>query len=347
VEQLSLTLQTAYAELVEQLVTADATRSIGSVPGSFVTKEVKGSTYYYFQFSTPGGSTRQIYIGLRTRELEAVVARYRGEREALRSDRERVAELCAMLRAGATVTDAGAARIIGALANTGVFKLGGVLVGTHAFVVLGNVLGVRWTGLHARTDDVDIATERSLQIAVPDVRASVPEALDSLGMGFLPVPSFSPKEPSTSFSVRGRALRLDLLTPAKSRKPGPIRIARFDAAAAPLSFLELLLEDAIPAAVVDGGGILVRVPHPARFTIHKLIVAHRRSAAFQTKREKDLAQAAQLVEVLEELRPGELRAAWKAARRKGPGWARGLDGGLSLLRARHRSAGARLASAVH
>jgi hypothetical protein len=337
-ESLSITTQTAYAELLEQLIALDARRTIGHAPGTFVTKEVKGRTYYYFQFSTPGGTTRQAYVGPRSRELEAVVGRYETEKNDLRGDRERIEELCAMLRATAAVTDAASARVIRSLSDSGVFKLGGVLVGTHAFIVLGNVLGVRWTGAHARTADIDIASNRVLELAVPDLDADVPKVLDSLGMGFLPVPGFSPKEPSTSFAVRGRALRVDLITPARSRKHGPVRIERFNAAAAPLSFVELLLEDTQPAAVVNGGGVLVRIPHPARFALHKLMVAKRRAAAFHTKREKDLAQAAHLIEALEELRAGELRVTWRQTQARGAGWARALREGAALLKARHAEA---------
>lgn len=334
-ETLSLTLQTAYAELLEQLTVLDAHRTIGHVPGTFTTKTVKGKTYWYFQYSAPGGVMRQVYVGPTSRQLDALVKKHDTEKKAHAVDQERIDSLCAMLRTGAAVTDAGSARVIRALADSGVFKLGGVLAGTHAFVVLGNALGVRWTGMHARTEDVDIASARTLEIAVPELDADVPKTLDALGMGFLPVPGFSPKEPSTSFAVRGKALRVDLITPLASKKPGPIRIPRFNAAAAPLSFVELLLEDDQPAAVVNGGGILVRVPHPASFALHKLIVATRRQAAFQAKREKDLRQAASLIEALDELRPGELEAHWKRTAARGRAWSKALREGGSVVAKRH------------
>ncbi len=337
-EALSPTLQAAYAELLDELVALDAHRTIGHAPGAFVTKEIRGRTYHYFQYSTPGGRTTQAYLGPSDRVLDAVVRRYEVERAELAADRSRIEELCAMLRAGATVTDAASSRVIGALADSGIFKLGGVLVGTHAFAVLGNLLGVRWTHAHARTDDIDIASDRTLEVAMPELAADVPKTLDSLDMGFLPIPSLSPKEPSTSFSVRRHALRVDLITPARNRSARPVRIARFNAAAAPLSFVELLLEQSQPAAVIGSHAVLVRVPHPAHFAIHKLIIAKRRAAAFHTKRDKDIAQAAHVIEALETLRPGELRSAWRKARSRGPGWARGLREGAALLRARHSAA---------
>jgi hypothetical protein len=333
---LPITTQTAYAELLEQLLAIDARRSIGHAPGAFVTKTINARSYYYFQYSMPGGSTRQAYVGPRSDALDAVVERFATERDALREDRERVEELAAVLRAGgAAVTDAASARVLSALADAGVFTLGGVLVGTHAFLALGNVLGVKWDGASARTEDVDIGVGRVLELAVPDAGADVPRAIERLEMGFLPVPGFSPTDASTSFKVRGRGLRVDLVTPGdRTRAARPVHVRRFNAAAAPVRYLELALEDTQPAAIVNGGGVLVTVPHPARFAILKVLVAQDRPTAFQTKADKDVAQAMQLIEALEELRPGDLRVAWRSARARGKEWARALDRGVARVRRR-------------
>lgn len=329
---LPVPVQTLYAELVEQLMALDARRSMGHAPGAFVTKKLARGTYYYFQYSEPGGTTRQAYIGPKSAALDAIVERYAVERDAVRADHRSVESLCAALRGGgATTTDARSARVLGALADAGVFKLGAALVGTHAFVVLGNVLGVRWAGGSSRTEDVDIAAQRTLEVAVPELRSDVPAVLDSLGMGFLPVPGFSPRAPSTSFRVRGQPLRVDLVTPARGSAPAPVAIPRLNAAAAPLRFLDYLLEDLQPAAVIDGGGVLVNVPHAARFAVHKLLVAQDRPVAFQAKSRKDVSQAAQVVLALEELRPGDIALAASNAVERGKGWRKGLQRGIAML----------------
>jgi hypothetical protein len=45
-----------------------------------------------------------------------------------------------------------------------VFRVGGVLVGSYAFAVLGNMLGVRWQDAIVRTDDVDIAHDYRIAV---------------------------------------------------------------------------------------------------------------------------------------------------------------------------------------
>lgn len=348
-ESLPLETQTLYAQLMETLLATEAQRSIGRLAGCFTTKTVKGLPYCYFQFSDPGGFLRQIYIGRKDAVLERVVEKFLAEREAFKPDTEHLQRLCAQLRAGgALVTDAASSRVLKAMAEGGIFHLGAVLVGTHAFIVLGNLLGVKWTGASLRTQDLDIAGEAAMSIGVPHIHADIPGVLERLEMGFLPVPSLNPKHPSTSFKVRGKSLRVDLLTPQGRRKEkGPAILSRFKAAAQPLPYLDYLIEGYERGAVVDGGGILVNVPSPARFAFHKLLVAGERGAAVHTKIEKDLLQAAQVLAFLVEERPGDVLIAWDEIERRGMGWMKRVSSGLSRLKplypAEHRKIAAFLA----
>ena len=241
--------------------------------------------------------------------------------------------LCAILRAGgALVTDTPSARVLRALADAGLFHLGGMLVGTHALIVLGNLLGASWAGGALRTLDIDLAAHPVLDIALPPLEGDLPGVLDQLEMGFLPVPPLDPRQPSTLFKVRGAGLRVDLLTTASGRhKTGPVSIPRLRAAAQPLPFLDFLLERPVRGVIVNGGGVLVNVPDPARFALHKLIVAGERDAVMHTKREKDLHQAAQLLELLEQERRGDIILAWDEICRRGRGWQHRVTDGLKAL----------------
>jgi len=338
------TVQTAYAELLEQLTTIDAARAIGQPGGSFVRKQVKGQEYYYYQHALPGGVV-QHYVGRRTAVLDRVVARFAAGRAAAIVERRRTEQLVAILRAGGALTvDAPSGRVLAALADAAVFRLGGVLVGTNAYVVLGNVLGVRWPAAGLRTDDIDVASPRALAVAVPPLAVDVPGPLESLEMGFFPVPGLSPRHASTAFKVRGRGLRVDVLTPRRRGEHAPVLIPRLGTAAQPLPYLDYLLEATELAAVVAGAGVLVNVPAPARFALHKLIVARARPAATQGKSEKDLVQAARVITILASDRPGDLHMAWEALRRRH--WERVIGPGLTALERRHPDAFQALAGEI-
>ena len=331
--------QTLYAELLEQVRLLARFRGIGSLDGSFVTKKIGDEVYSYFQFYGGAGSTKkQLYLG-KLADTETLIAQHQQEKIAAAPDQQNILRLCAQLRAGgALATDHTSAKVIRQLAETGVFHLGGVLVGTHAYLVLGNVLGVTWEHAALRTQDVDIAglaKESELAIVLPQIQADIPAALDSLKMGFLPVPPFNHKDPSTTFKVRGSGLRLDVLTPQRGNSTAPIYIRRFNTGAQPLRFLDFLLEEPIEAVVINGGGILVNVPSPARYAIHKLIISEERDPSSQGKREKDILQAAQILSVLQEERPGDVMAAVDAAMAKGPGWSKRLNQGMKSMESKY------------
>lgn len=342
---LALETQTLYAELLEHLLAVRAAHSIGRLAGSFAVKTVKGEKYLYWQASQPGGTTKQFYLGRKTPALDRLVHRFRDARTEAEPDLLRVRTLAAQLRAGgANVTDGASARVVRALADAGVFDAGGVLVGTHAFGVLGNMLAVRWGSGSLRTQDVDVAsaTDGDIDVAVPDTTVDVPSVIESLEMGFLPVPPLDPKRPSTSFKVRGHSLRVDLLCPRSGKTDRPVFVERFNAAAQPLAYLDYLLEMPEKAILIDGGAALVNVPAPARFAFHKLLVAARRAAAFQTKAEKDVLQAARVLEVMVDHRPGDVPVAWGNLCDRGSAWKKAVARGLALLRRRDPSIHARV-----
>jgi hypothetical protein len=347
-ERLPLETQTLYAEFLERLVATQARRSIGQAPGCFTAKTVKGDVYIYFQYSDPGGRLRQAYVGKKSPALDKLVATFQEQKSEQEDESVKLQRLCAQLRAGgALTTDAASARVMKAFADCGLFHLGGVLVGTHAFTVLGNMLGVRWEQAFLRTQDIDIAGTARLDVAVPELKSDIPKVLENLQMGFLPVPPLNPKRPSTSFKVRGHPVRVDFLTPAGARgEETPVFISRFSVSAQPLRYLDYLLEQHQPAGVVDGGGILVNVPHPARYAFHKLLVGRSRDVTSHMKTQKDLEQASHLLSMLADERPGDLALAWEALSRRGRGWLQPAVAAIRIIEKRHRAIAAKLRQAV-
>jgi hypothetical protein len=322
--------QTLYAEILALLLAQERERNWSHLPGSFVVKTIKGAEYVYFQYSDPGGKKRQLAIGRRDDKLDEIIARHGAERELRAQDLAQIARLAGMLRAaGVAVLPSATARVVRGLADAGVFAAGGVLMGSYAFLVVGNLLGLRWPTAAWRTQDVDIAG--TLQVAVPVLDADVPRALESLNMGFVPVPRLDPRQPSTSFRVRGKQIRVDLITPGGERDKEPILIPRFNAAAAPIKYLSLALHDAQPAAAIESSAAtLLVVPTPARLALHKLLVSQTRSLTQQTKSVKDLHQAALLLEGLAEDRPDDLARAAEAFAESGPAVTRKVTRGLEV-----------------
>lgn len=319
--------QTLYAELLERLLAEAARRGVANAPGTFTTKKIKGEVYAYFQYSEPGGKYRQLYLGRQSAAVEKLIERYQAARPDQDKERAGLERLCAQVLAGGGWSmGPRAARVLKAFAASGVFDAGAVLVGTHAFGLLGNLLGARLSGSSLRTDDLDLA---AVSLAADSGgSADAQSTLERLEMGFLPVPALSPKRPSTSFKVRGASLRVDFLTPGREGEPVPL--SRLGTAAQPLPYLDYLIEGPEKAAAIDGGGFLVNVPSPARFCLHKILVAPRRPVSQESKAGKDLAQAAQLALVLAEARPGDLRLAADALKERG--WKGKLAQGLARLK---------------
>ncbi len=324
--------QTLYAELSERLRALEAARTFASLSGSFTKKMVRGGDYWYFKTSAGAAGQKEYFIGPDNRETRAVMKAYAAGRPETEAVLAQIERLCAMLRqGGAMLTDTPSARVIAGLASAGVFRVGAVLVGTHAYIALANVLGVRWESA-MRTQDIDLAARGVMQVAVPQSEADLPKALDALNMGFLPVPGLNPKEPETSFKVRGQALRVDLLTPARgSRGAMPVLIPRLRAAAQPLEFLDYLLEAPVAAPLLNGGATLVNVPDPARFALHKLLLSGRRQVFEQVKAGKDRQQAGEIIEVLFEDRRGDLGLAIEALNRRALTWRTRLKRELAKL----------------
>ncbi|GAB4554052.1 MAG: GSU2403 family nucleotidyltransferase fold protein [Geothermobacteraceae bacterium] len=340
--RLPLTTQTLYAELLELLTVDEAERSIGHLQGTIVRKTVRGHRYIYLQYSVPGGGRKQVFVGRQDPALEKFVSDFEKGRQRRAKDLQARQRLCAQLAAGGwPLPDAASGRVLQHLADAGLFRHG-VLVGTHAWNLIGGMLGVSWGSWH-QTEDIDIAGH--LQLAIGNEAVDLPGTLERLKMGFLPVPALNPEDPATSFKVRGHNLRVDLLCPAHSRQTeGPILIPAFKAAAQPLPYLGYLLKEPQRAALPYGSGVLIMVPSPARFALHKLIIARERAATWHTKIEKDLHQAAQLLEVLQTDRPGDLLLAWDDILQRN--WQKKVMAGLEAMQKLHPHLGEQIRKAL-
>jgi hypothetical protein len=179
------------------------------------------------------------------------------------------------------------------------------------------------------TQDADLATA-SLALAT-DEQESLETVLKRADRTFTAVPGLGPQAPASRFRSASGFL-VDLLTPPLRRDDrNPMPVPHLAAGAVPMQHLSWLLKDAFSVAVLHGAGVEVTVPQPARYAVHKLIVAQKRGAD-QAKRQKDLLQAGALIEAFRTHDAYALSDALIDAKAQGEsGWARPIEHSLDEL----------------
>lgn len=328
-QPLSLSAQTAYAQVLDAAQAADISRSVASLRGSFASKQVKDRTYWYFQWTEISGRLRQVYIGPDSERVRGLIEAHGtgGAKSAL----EGLAR--AALALGNASVLATHFRVVQRLSEYGFFRAGGVLVGTHAFLCFGNMLGVRWAGAE-RTQDVDFAhAGKQLQIALPgNIEIDSHAAIESLQMGLLPIEHSDGGTGASYLDPRDPDFQLDFLTPLHRGGNEPFRHPQLGIKLQPLKFMEYLLEDVQQAVVLNNAGaVVVNLPHPARYALHKLIVAGERPASRIAKANKDVQQAGAILSVLREQARWQVDEAWIDLVARGPGWRARVQRGLNAL----------------
>jgi hypothetical protein len=176
----------------------------------------------------------------------------------------------------------------------------------------------------AVTEDVDVAAFENLKLVIEDkVDPSIAETFKALHLE--PAPGLDPKHRPTRWVMAEGGAAVDFLVPRMREGKDIVYLDPLGVYAQGLPFLNFLIAEPVPAVALYRSGILVQIPRPERYAIHKLIVAQRRSSASRSKAMKDLAQAQALIAVLAEDRPGELEEAYRTARKSGPKWREAID----------------------
>ena len=323
----SPTALAAYTDLLRLLREEDAADITGA---PFL--ERRGNRGYWYETRRIGSTVRKRYIGEDTPETAALVARAR-DLAATRADRSaRASRLIRILRAeGFLSPDRTTGALLTAMARTGVFRLGGTLVGTHAFRHYEGELGVTIPfDAAAQTDDLDIAQFERLSLVLED-RVETPLADTFRDLSFAPVPTIDGRA-VWRWKQAGTESLVEFLTPSFRPEEDIRDLPALGVSAQSLHYLNYLIAEPIKAAALYRSGILIQIPRPERFAIHKLIVAdRRRGGPDQIKSRKDRAQAEFLIRVLAEDRPEDLREAWEDARSRGPNWQTRLDASLARM----------------
>lgn len=329
IENLPNSLMVQYSELMQNCVqpVSDGSNL------SFKSKKINGKRYWYLYISI-GKTRREHYLGEESTELLDKIDDEKALWQSDDNDRDLRTRLVNMLIGGGMSTlkkDEG--KILTLLERNGVFLAGAALVGTLAFRAYANMLGVSWQS-DAGTQDVDIAMDNRYLLALP--RPKIPVNLGQLildsGMGFIEVPTLNPKQSSTSFRIRNRDFRVDVLAPMHGRETTrPVKLDQFGTYATPLRHLDYLLEDTQPAVLLYGHGVMINVPAPGRFAIHKCAISQKRGSASAAKIRKDLNQAEQVLQTLLELRPSDITLALRAASERSKAFQDKIQAGLDRL----------------
>ncbi|MEJ6781293.1 nucleotidyltransferase family protein [Aminobacter sp. Piv2-1] len=321
--RLPLSAHTAYQDLLE----AHRMRNVSEIAGAPFLKQLPQGKYWYARQKI-GDKPVDRYIGPDSEDLRRRIARMQEAVEDEKQFERNCALLVAQLRAaGLATVDRQTGSILNAMARVGVFRLGGTLVGTHAFRLYGAELGFTFAGSLAVTQDVDIAAFENLKLAIDDqVDPSLAETFKSLSLE--PAPGLDPKGRSTRWRLKGGGAMVDFLAPRMQSRDEIVRLEPLNVYAQTLPFLNFLIADPIPAVVLYRSGVLVQIPKPERYAVHKLIVAQRRSGPGLGKVAKDLAQAETLIRVLVEDRPQELAIAYETALDGGPKWREAISASL-------------------
>jgi len=253
-------------------------------PGSVLERTNAGGYHFYsHQFYDGDGKKRETYVAGPIGSVDAEAAA-QALRDRIRETKEIISTIRLLAREGFAVADGKTYATLACLHNYGVFRAGGVLIGSHAYGVLLNGLGIRATAY--KTEDIDIARRERLAFeSLPEI--GLLQILQESGIDFVEVPSLDETYPI-------------------------VNVPELKAHAVGLPYLRYLLtETGERPLIAREGCCLVRVPSPERFAIHKLLVSqlrHNRSA----KSSKDLDQATTLLAALGDLYPGAIESALTA-----------------------------------
>jgi hypothetical protein len=230
------------------------------------------------------------------------------------------------------------ADVIAVIDDAGLFRpadgsRGLVMVGTAAFGSYSAMLGRLLPSASLMTGDVDFATAHLALAAdgenADDAGVTLEAILKRADPSFSGQMHLDHRQPSSQFRSSD-GFMVDILTPTRSRNDAnPMTIRALGAGAVPLQYLDWLITDAQQAAVLTGSGLLVTVPDPSRYAVHKLIIASQPGRNRQ-KANKDLAQASALIEAYASIGEAALIAELiDDARSRGRKWREAIASSLS------------------
>ncbi len=321
-----LSVQTTYQDLLE----AHRQHAVAHPDGTPVLREKSGRKYWYARRRI-GSRIVERYLGAQSPELDQRIEAALQSAPDQALFEKRCTSMVAQLRAaGLPTLDRDTGKVLRAMAMAGAFRLGGTLIGTHAFRLYSAELGVRFPPELGLTGDVDIAAFENLKLAIEDQPdPSLAGAFRDLGLH--PAPEAGDSRKHTRWRMPAGGLMVEFLVPRMQSRQDVVSLAPLGVHARALSYLNYLIAEPVHAVGLYRSGVLIQIPRVERYAVHKLIVASQRRGEGAAKARKDLAQASLLIRILADDRPEELKIAYEDACARGTKWRDAISTSLERL----------------
>ena len=311
-----LNIMTLYADLSQRSLIRDVR------PGSISTKTDKAKKYLY-AVHKDGQARLQRYLGPADNvDVQREAARIRQAEVEAKQLRNTVSLLKQSRLPAPTIVQG---RILEVLANSGLFDRGMTLVGTVAYHTYACVVGAYLGAAAYATNDIDISVA---EFVAGENEEDIGSILKRADPTFEPYWHANDKLPRI---FKSSNFQVDILTRHVRGRKSPVLVPKLGCSAAALSFQEYPAGDTIEVVALYGAGVTVRVPTPARYAIHKLIVAQQRGPTSLAKKQKDLVQARELLDILLEIDENSLQDALDEARSRGRAWKSAINASLLEL----------------
>lgn len=294
--------QTLYAQLQEEATAYSIAIFEQGLIGSPYINKAGGHEYIYWQVKLPDGTFKRTSLGRSSPETQMLVEQLLARRNTAEDLTESLKTTArAFVGSGGMAVELSHFKVIESLARAGLFSKGVVLVGSHAFTAIGNMLGVSW-GQSLKTTDMDFARPSGIALAIPDAggRINIPAKVKEFDRTYFEVPQLNRKNPSTSMMSNKSKIKIDFLTVQRHGIDNrPHYFTDLAIAAEPLKYMDYLLGGpSVKGLVVGAHAVPVNLPDPARFAVHKLVIAQERTLSFKTKSSKDIKQAEEVLDAL-------------------------------------------------
>ena len=299
-QKVPLPTLTNYSILLDKLLESEAIRDnsgLGDGAVSSVSVSVKGRKYWYLQKRT-GHTRKRVYVGPDTEETRNRISNILEAEKHVERNSVVIDNLVAMLSAVKIArTKSDEQKVLRGLHKSGIFSAGGILAGTMAFRLYPFLTGYDVVAREPyATLDIDHSYNRKIDVFIDRDRGDPQEILKNIPL--IGTPTRDPKHGSYQFPIKGTDLTLDILTTLdpKEDRPEDIKsVNEIGFMAKPLEFMDYLAKEPVRAAIPDMG-ILVNIPSPSRYMIHKIVISTQRQN--DPKKIKDGLQAEVLASVI-------------------------------------------------